>query len=87
MLSLTVIGGEFTVSGFDRLHEVGGNDHGRETDVALVLPHQGPERQPEEEWLTSMTCEPVCHRIVHRGHAQKHISHQFEGDSVSSITD
>lgn len=43
--SLTVIGGEFTVSGFDRSHEVSRNYHGCETNVTAVFPHQGPKRQ------------------------------------------
>ena len=49
MFPLTLIGGEFTVSGFHRSHEVSSNYHGGEADVTAVLPHQGPECEPGDK--------------------------------------
>lgn len=46
MLLLTLIGSEFTVSGFDRSHEVSSNYHWCEADITVVFPHQGPECKP-----------------------------------------
>lgn len=46
MLLLTFIGSEFTVSGFDRSHEVRRNYHWGEADITVVFPHQGPECKP-----------------------------------------
>lgn len=43
---LTLIGGEFTVSGFDRSQEVSSNYHRGEADITAVFPHQGPECKP-----------------------------------------
>lgn len=49
MLLLTLIGGEFTVSCFDRSHEVRSNYHWGEADITVVFPHQGPECQPMKQ--------------------------------------
>lgn len=43
---LTLIGSEFTVSGFDRSHEVRGNYHWCEADITVIFPHQGPKGKP-----------------------------------------
>lgn len=49
---LTLIGSEFTVSGFDRSHEVRGNYHWCEADITAVFPHQGPKGKPV--WKTDL---------------------------------
>lgn len=51
MLPLTLIGGEFTVSGFNGSHEVRSDYHWGEADVTVVFPHQGPECKPMGERL------------------------------------
>lgn len=49
-LCLTLVSGEFTVSGFSWAHEVFCNDHGCETHITVVFPHQTSKSQPEKRW-------------------------------------
>lgn len=48
-LPLTLIGSEFTVSGFDRSHKVSSDYHWCEADITVVFPHQGPECEPMDK--------------------------------------
>ena len=49
---VTVIGGEFTVSGLVGTHEVCSHYHGSEADIAVISPDQTPEWQSEIELNT-----------------------------------
>lgn len=51
MLLPTFICGEFTVSGFDRSHEVSSNNHWSEADITVVLSDQRPEGKPGKQNL------------------------------------
>ena len=46
---VTVIGGEFTISGLVGTHEVCSHYHGSEADIAVISPHQTPEWQPKTD--------------------------------------